>query len=134
MGIPERRSTPLSVLVIDDDGDGAESMAVLLQMSGHRVTTAADGEAALRAAEAADPDAVLLDIRLPRIDGWEVARRLRERPTRKKPLFIAITGCSQLEDQQKSHEAGIDLHLLKPVDPQHLLTVLEQFSRTMTAS
>lgn len=126
----DRRGTaPVSILVVEDDRDGAETLAFLLRVNGYRVTVAADGEAALRAAARETPDVVLLDIRLPRIDGWEVARRLRERADRKRPLFIAVTGCARAEDERRSAEAGTDLHLAKPVAPPDLLAVLDRFSR-----
>jgi DNA-binding response OmpR family regulator len=123
------QSEPLSVLVVDDNRDGAETLALLLQMSGYRVAVAADGEAALESAALAPPDVVILDLLLPRLTGWDVAVRLRERSAGKRPLFIAVSGCGQEADYRRSAEAGIDLHLLKPIDPPELMAVLARFSR-----
>lgn len=120
---------PLSVLVVENDRDGAETLSLLLQMSGHRVAVAADGEAALITAALAPPDVVILDLRLPKLNGWDVAVKLRERTVGKRPFLVAVTGCGQEADYQRSSEVGIDLHLLKPVDPPELLAVLERFSR-----
>jgi CheY-like chemotaxis protein len=127
------QSGPLSVLVVDDNRDGAETLALLLQMGGYRVAVAADGEAALASAAQAPPDVVILDLLLPKLTGWEVAERLRERSVDKRPVFIAVSGCGQESDYQRSAEAGIDLHLLKPIDPQELLTVLARFSRLIAS-
>jgi CheY-like chemotaxis protein len=104
------------VLIVDDNVDSAESLAELLALSGHAVRTAHDGPAALRAAEEHRPDAVLLDIGLPRMDGYEVARRLRQLPGGPRPTLIAMTGYGQDDDRRKSHAAGFDHHLVKPVD------------------
>lgn len=119
----------MSVLVVEDHRDGAEMLALLLQMNGYRVAVAADGESALEAAALAPPDVVILDLMLPGLSGWEVARKLRERSVGKRPFFIAVTGCGQEADYRRSSEAGIDLHLLKPIDPPELLAVLDRFSR-----
>lgn len=119
----------MSVLVVEDHRDGAETLALMLQMSGYRVTVAASGEAALETAALSPPDVVILDLLLPKLSGWDVARMLRERSVGKRPFFIAVTGCGQEADYRRSTEAGIDLHLLKPVDPPELLAVLDRFSR-----
>jgi DNA-binding response OmpR family regulator len=122
---------PLSVLVVDDDRDGAETLALLLQMSGYRVAVAADGETALETAALAPPDVVILDLLLPKLSGWDVARKLRERSVGKRPFFIAVSGCGLESDYRQSSEAGIDLHLLKPVDPPELMAVLDRFFRVL---
>jgi two-component system OmpR family response regulator len=118
-------------MVVEDDQDGAEMVALLLQMNGYRVTVARTGEDALGAAAQATLDVVLLDLRLPGVDGWEVATRLRERSVLVRPLFIAVTGCAGEADERRSAEAGIDLHLVKPVDPADLLAVLGRFARVL---
>jgi CheY-like chemotaxis protein len=121
-------------MVVDGSADAAESLALVLRSNGYRVTVATSGEDALRAAEAAVPDVVLLDRQLPGLDGWEVARLLRGLTEKKcPPLFVAITGCARTADRQRSAEAGVDLHLLKPVDPHVLVTMLNQFSRLTAA-
>src|SRR3954469_13716392 len=116
----------LRVLVVEDLADASETLAMLLRLEGHDVWVAADGPAALRLAGECDPDVVLLDICLPGFDGWEVARRLRGQPLRKRPLLVAVTGYGRECDQQCSAEAGIDLHLVKPVDPEALLGLLQR--------
>jgi len=117
----------LRVLVVEDEPDTAESMALLLRLYGHEVEAARDGEEAVVAAWANPPDVVLLDLGLPKVDGWHVARRLRERPGLKRPFLVAISGYGRPEDRQHSQEAGIDLHLLKPVDPEYLQDILCRF-------
>src|SRR5262249_61257989 len=103
--------------------DTVESLALLLKGNGFEVQTAHCGSEAITAALAQQPDYVLLDIGLPRMDGWQVARRLRQEIT--APLvIIAVTGLGRPEDFQRSREAGIDLHLVKPVDPGRLLGLL----------
>jgi CheY-like chemotaxis protein len=127
----------LSVLVVDDYPDAAESLAALLRLYGHRVTVALTAREALAAADRNPPDVALLDIRLPDMDGWQVGRWLRERASGRgrAPLLVAVTGCGQQEDFRRSAEAGIDLHLVKPVDPVELVQVLTmcQVSEGMNA-
>jgi two-component system, OmpR family, response regulator len=117
----------LHVLVVEDDPDTAESTALLLRLYGHQVQTAPDGPSALRAAQVAPPDVVLLDLGLPGMDGWKVAKRLGEQAGKKQPLLIAVTGYGREADQRRSLEAGIHLHLLKPVDPDFLRKLLLRF-------
>jgi CheY-like chemotaxis protein len=113
------------ILVVDDSEDTVESLALFLGDSGFEVQTAHCGSEAIRDALAQRPDSVLLDVGLPRMDGWQVARRLRQEIT--APLVIlALTGFGRPKDSQRSHEAGIDLHLLKPVDPDRLLALLSR--------
>lgn len=105
------------VLVVDDNQGAAQSLALLLEkLWGHKVEIAYDGSAAVEAAQRFMPDAVLLDIGLPGISGYEVARQLRQLPEFGKLFLIALTGYGQEQDQKKSKEAGFDLHLVKPVD------------------
>jgi signal transduction histidine kinase/ActR/RegA family two-component response regulator len=114
----------LEVLVVDDNVDAAETLAELLQVWGHTVRVVHDGFAALEAAGAHAPDVVLLDIGLPRMDGFEVARRLRANPAHARCTLVALTGYGQSEDRARAHEAGFDHHLTKPVDLQVLARVL----------
>lgn len=120
---------PLRVLVVDDNADSAESLAMLLEAGGHRVRVAFDGAAALEAAAASSPHVVLLDIGLPGLDGYEVARRLRRGGPSggglsREALIVAISGYAQEEDLDRSAEAGIDHHLVKPVEPDQVLDLL----------
>lgn len=105
------------ILVVDDNVDSAECMALLLRQSGHEVQLAHDGLTAIEAAQTFHPQVVLLDIGLPELDGYEVARRLREHPEMGKAILIAITGYGRAEDHRLSKQAGFDHHLVKPVDP-----------------
>jgi len=110
------------VLVVDDNLDAAEGLAMLLSLRGHQVATAHDGHQAIEAAREQRPDVVLLDIGLPRLDGFEVARRLRQEHTARPMLLVALTGYGQERDRVRAREAGFDHHLLKPVR----LEMLEQ--------
>jgi signal transduction histidine kinase len=112
------------VLVVDDNRDGAESLAMLLRLWGHEVRVAYDGPSALRLAEAERPEVVLLDIGLPGMDGYQVARRLRERSGGARQLLVALTGYGQGEDRRRSQQAGFDHHLVKPLDPDELQRLL----------
>jgi two-component system CheB/CheR fusion protein len=104
-------------------------MAFLLRYYGHRVEIALDGPSACQAARNKNPDVVLLDIALPGMDGWQVARHFQESSSEKKPFLIALTGYGSEEDRRRSLEAGIDLHLVKPVDPDYLRRLLARFYR-----
>ena len=118
----------LRLLVVDDNADTVESLAMLLRLSGHEVQTAMDGPAGLQAALSGNPDVAMLDIGLPGIDGYELARRIRQQTD--KPVLIAMTGYGQAEDRERTKEAGFDYHLVKPVDPeklQELLTKIGNF-------
>jgi CheY-like chemotaxis protein len=112
------------VLMVDDNVDLARMSAVFLRASGYDVRVAHSGKAALEAAADFRPHAVLLDIGLPEMDGYEVARRLRQHSQLKDVGLIAMTGYGQDSDRQHSKEAGFDDHLVKPVEPKHLLKVL----------
>jgi PAS domain S-box-containing protein len=108
------------VLVVDDNVDAAESIAMILRVSGYDVRCVYDGPSVLPAARAYRPDVVVLDIGLPGLNGYDVARGLREQPEFKRTPLVAVTGYGQEEDRQRSHEAGFDYHLTKPVDPDAL--------------
>jgi PAS domain S-box-containing protein len=112
------------ILIVDDSEDGAESLAILLQFGGHETHKAHDGAEAIKAVERLRPDAVLLDIGLPILNGYEVCRRIRKEPWGKDLVLIALTGWGQEEDRQRSREAGFDAHLVKPVDHGVLLEYL----------
>ena len=108
-------TTEHRILVIDDSTDGRESMAELLRLAGYQVAEAADGQEAIRIAPAFRPEVVVLDIGLPGMDGFEVARRLRALPETRTATLIALTGYGQREMQERSKEVGFDHHLVKPV-------------------
>ena len=113
------------LLVVDDNRDAAEIMSMLLQMWGHEVAFAFDGPSALHTAEQWQPEAVFLDIGLPGMDGYEVAARLRELPHAKDAVLIAITGYGEDDDRLRSRRAGIDHHLVKPVAPDALRSLID---------
>jgi CheY-like chemotaxis protein len=124
---------PLRVLLVEDHPDVATSTAAVLRLDGHDVSVAKDGPAALAAALAVQPDVVILDIGLPKMDGYEVARRLAAW-CQGKVYLIALSGFSTEEARRRSAEAGIALHLAKPADPERLLRVLQFCRRAMTRS
>jgi two-component system CheB/CheR fusion protein len=109
--------------VIDDNRDAANSLA-MLRMAGHEVRTACDGPAALELAPRFRPEVVLLDIGLPGMGGYEVARRLRAQPELEGVVPVALTGYGQDEDRRRSRENGFDYHLTKPVEPAGLQRLL----------
>jgi PAS domain S-box-containing protein len=123
------RSVSLRILVVDDNLDSAESLALLLQFGGHDVRMAHEGETALDTAFAFLPQVVVLDIGLPKMDGYEVARRLRQQPAMRHSFLVALTGYGQDEDRQRSKDAGFDHHLVKPVDPSELQSLLTSIPR-----
>ena len=112
------------ILVADDNEDAANTLAMLLRLGGHDVRTAHGGEAALTVADEFQPEFALLDIGMPDLDGYEVARRLRVTDTGRNVRLIALTGRGQEEDKRRAREAGFDHHLTKPVSPQMLDTLL----------
>jgi signal transduction histidine kinase len=113
-----------SVLLIEDNDDGREMMAMMLNCYGYEVHHAADGLQGLQTAANAHPDIALVDIGLPGIDGYEVARRMRANPDTHHIKLIALTGYGLAEDQRRVLDAGFDLHLVKPVDVEHLLQAI----------
>ncbi len=124
---PEAASAapPGTVLVVDDNRDARETLQDLLEMWGYRVVTASDGPQGLDLALAEPgPDVALIDIGLPGLDGYEVARRVRMRRSRGAPRLVALTGYGQPEDRRRALEAGFDAHLVKPVDPEVLIQAL----------
>jgi signal transduction histidine kinase/ActR/RegA family two-component response regulator len=114
------------VLVVDDNTDNAELLRILLEDEGHETYMAHDGVEGLAAAERLRPDVVLMDLGLPRIDGFDACRRIREQPWGKRMLMIAITGWGQDVDRRKSQEAGFDHHLVKPVDARAIVALMHE--------
>jgi CheY-like chemotaxis protein len=121
----KQESKRLEMLVVDDNHDAAFTTAQLLRHAGHEVRTAHSGLEALDAALAHRPDAILLDLGLPEIDGYGVARRLRRQPGFEDVILIAVSGYGQESDKQRSAEAGCDAHLVKPVEIGKIVAVLE---------
>ena len=109
-------TTARRILVVDDNRDSAQSLAMLLELTGNETYVAHDGDAGVKAATTFRPDVVLLDIGLPKLNGYQAARKIREQPSGKRVVLVALTGWGQEEDQEKSREAGFDAHLVKPVD------------------
>lgn len=117
-------ATKLRVLVVEDNRDAASSLAMLLKMMGNEVQTAHDGEEGVAAADEFRPNVVLCDIGLPKINGYEVCRLMKQRAWDKNMVLIAITGWGQDDDRRRSKEAGFDHHMVKPVDPGALMNLL----------
>lgn len=115
---------PLRILVVDDHADTVETLAIWLRLAGHEVSSANNGATALRCAAEFRPHAVLLDIGLPGVDGYEIARELRQGGQTRQAVLIALTGYGRAEDIRQSSAAGFDRHLLKPVDAQELSALL----------
>jgi len=116
------------ILIIEDHEDAREALRALLELEGHRVDAAATGPHGVALARENPPDIALVDIGLPEVDGYEVARRLRALGTA-CPYLVALTGYGEPEDVRRAHEAGFDAHLLKPIDPDALAGVLNTIGR-----
>jgi PAS domain S-box-containing protein len=116
----------LRVLIVDDNEDAVSSLGMLLQIMGNDISIAHDGQKGVDMAEEFRPNVVLLDIGLPKLNGYEACRRIREKAWGKNVVLIAVTGWGQEEDRRRSHEAGFDHHMVKPVEPQALLKLLAE--------
>jgi CheY-like chemotaxis protein len=117
----------LDILIADDNQDAAESLAHILEHAGHTVRVVFDGQAAMTAALIDPPDVAVMDIGLPRMDGWEAASRIRHGLGNRSCLLIALTGYDRPGDRRRSQEAGFQHHLVKPCDPDELLALLEHY-------
>jgi len=135
---PERSSIPESkrtetlarrILVVDDLKDSADTLALLFRAMGHHVETAYDGEAAARVAHAFRPEIVLLDIGMPKMNGYEVCRNLRATNWGASVYLVALTGWGQNDDRARTEEAGFDAHLVKPADPETLIRLVDSVPR-----
>lgn len=124
-----RASARCKVLVVDDNRDAATSLAMMLKLMGNEATTAHDGQEALDVAAVYRPDLVLLDIGMPKMNGYEVARQIRQQAWGKGMVLVALTGWGQEEDRRRSHEAGFDALMTKPIEP----AALEQLLGTLQA-
>ncbi len=125
---PIVRSPSRRILVADDNRDSAASMATMLGLLGHDVRTVHDGVEAVEIAKVFQPQVILMDVGMPRLNGYDACRRIREQPWGKGATVIALTGWGQDEDRRLSKEAGCDLHLVKPVRPADLVQVLSDAS------
>ncbi len=112
------------MLLIEDSRDAREMLRMMLELAGHVVYDAADGARGLELLEAVRPDVAIIDIGLPGMDGYQVARRIRETPNGRDMLLLALTGYGSPGDSQRSAEHGFDYHLVKPVDPDHLARLI----------
>src|SRR5262245_26599899 len=121
---PRKTDQRLRILVVEDNRDSADSLRLVLEVSGHEVAVAYSGDDGVQAAEQYRPDVVLCDIGLPGLDGYGVAAPPPARATTAKARLIAVTAYGQDEDRRRSHEAGFEQHLVKPVDPDALQRVL----------
>lgn len=117
--LPRRR-----LLVVDDNVDAAQTLGTILELNGHEVRLAYTGADGLRIATEWQPDVGVLDIGIPDLNGYELARGIRERSLDRQPVLIACTGWGQQEDVERAREAGFDHHLVKPVDPDAVLKLL----------
>jgi CheY-like chemotaxis protein len=121
---PESKPPPKTVLIVDDNRDAADSLAMLLRIEGHDVHVAGDGADALAQARQLQPHVAVLDIGLPKMDGYELARRLRRLHWPHGLRLIAVTGYGQNDDLRASTEAGFEHHLVKPIDPAELSRII----------
>jgi CheY-like chemotaxis protein len=119
---------PVNVLVVDDNPDAAESLALVLQSAGHSVRVAGDGLDALEAARTARPEVVLLDLGMPGMNGFEAAHRLQADPHARPDLLVAVTGWSSDDDRRRTRAAGFAHHLTKPADPEAVLALLGEYA------
>jgi CheY-like chemotaxis protein len=122
------------ILIVEDNEDSAESLTILLNLAGHKTHTAYDGVEAMEAAAAFQPEIVLLDIGLPKLNGFEVARKIREQAWGQSIVLVALTGWGQDEDRRRSREAGFNHHLTKPIDPLALTDLLARLSPAQSES
>jgi CheY-like chemotaxis protein len=125
---PGEPAAPLRILVADDNADALDSLTLLLQRGGHEVHPAPDGSAAVEIAERVRPDVALLDIGMPVLNGYETARRIRAEDWGRAMVLVALTGWGQQEDRQRALAAGFDDHLVKPVEPSRLATLLRHIA------
>jgi two-component system, sensor histidine kinase len=125
-GQPAPGADPTSpvVLLVEDNADAREALRALLELDGYDVEAAADGVKALEIIRARSPHVAVIDIGLPGVDGYEVARRIRADPRLEGVCLIAVTGYGQAADRQRSRAAGFDLHLVKPIDTAELAELL----------
>ena len=124
---PRRR-----VLAVDDNLDSVASLQMMLRIMGHDVRVAHDGAEAVEVAAEFEPELILLDIGLPRLNGYEAARQIRKLPRGDQSVIVAVTGWGQEEDRRRSSEAGFDHHIVKPVEPSAIEAILSRMSDRAT--
>ncbi len=122
------------ILVVDDNSDAADMLAILLEQLGHTISVAHDGDEALKLIGDHAPDLAVLDIGLPGMDGYELARRLRANPSTRDTRLIALSGYGQTSDKEQSKRAGFDAHLVKPIAFNDLQQVIEQLASPGSAA
>ena len=126
---PHAEPKPLHVLVVDDNHDAADTLAEVLQILGCQTDTAYDGLEGVQKAEQLRPDAVVLDLGMPKLNGYEACQRIRAQEWGRDMRLIAVSGWGQQDDRRRSVEAGFDAHLVKPVAPDTLMALLEAPAR-----
>jgi CheY-like chemotaxis protein len=128
---PERRapSAKRRILVVEDNADARKMLGVALKQAGHEVHEAGDGLSAIETGSAVQPEIALVDIGLPGVDGYEVARALRASHGGRRPVLIAVTGYGQPDDKQRATEAGFDAHITKPIDHERLERLIHEAGR-----
>lgn len=120
---PRRR-----ILIVDDNRDAAESLAMVLKFMGHETLTAYDGQAGLAAAAEYSPDFVVMDLGMPNMDGYEACRRIRAKSRGNAPYLVALSGWGSADDQRRTHDAGFDRHMVKPIDVDVLIKMIAEIS------
>ncbi len=130
-GLSREGQRPLRVLVVDDNRDAADTMALMVQMWGHSTRVAYDGVEGLRSALEYEPDCLLLDIGMPRMDGYQLARQLRARAAHCRLKLVAMTAYSDELNVRRAWEAGFDYHLVKPADPEIIRSILKMLDEVL---
>lgn len=126
LNAPDPSSSAPRILLVDDNADAMLIASMSLRLKGYSVESCHSGQAALALTQSFQPQAILLDISMPGMDGYETCRRLREQPGGQRVVIIAVTGYGQVEDQSRSQQAGFDAHLIKPVDLTLLPSLLTE--------
>jgi CheY-like chemotaxis protein len=121
------------ILVVDDNRDLTDTLGMMLRFSGNSIRTAHDGEAAVAAAEEFNPDIIILDLGLPKLNGYEACRRIRRQPGGKQRIIVAVTGWGREEDRRRTKDAGFDQHWVKPVNPAALTKLLAELKGKLPA-
>jgi CheY-like chemotaxis protein len=129
---PAATGSSRRILIADDNPDVLESFELMLQLLGHEVMTAVDGLEVLEKAEQFWPEVIVLDVGMPKLDGYETARRLRQQPWGRDAVLVALTGWGTEKDKKQSAEAGFNIHLVKPVDAPTIMKHLEKFDQSRT--
>jgi len=129
--VPERRSRPRRVLLVEDNGDARQMLRAMLELAGHVVFDAADGVSGLKLLDVAQPEVGIIDIGLPRMDGYQLAKRIREDPHGQNMLLLAVTGEGPSDAERCPSDQGFDHHLVKPIDPDRLIGLLSDMAEVL---